>query len=186
MIIFLLFKSSSEEEEESSGEEEEEERKPFRDIHSIDVRSQEFLDLPPEIRHEILTELIETRKQNSWKHLDRMPKESEHFSDYQMNRLLKRHAVQVSLEQAGKEMGGRGLSLQELEELLGEQGIIKDDEGALPSKRIAQDSVTRYMLVKRTEDTGQKPSSAEEKIIKVEEKSYLRQYLKPRRTWRKF
>lgn len=158
---------SSSEEEESSAEEEEEEKKQFRDIHSIDVRSQEFLSLPPEIRHEILTEMIETRKQNSWKHLDRMPKESGEFSDYQMNRLLKRYAVQVSLEQAGKEMGGKAMSLQELEELLGEQGVIKDDEGALPSKRIAQDSVTRYMLVKRT-DTDQRPA-AEERKLKIEE-----------------
>ena len=101
-----------------------------------------------------------------------MPKDSDDFSDYQMNRLLKRHAVQISLEQAGKEMGGRALSLQELEELLGEQGVLKDDEGVLPSKRIAQDSVTRYMLVQRTAGEKKLPGLTEEKVEKKEEKGF--------------
>lgn len=161
----FFFNSSSEEEEEV----EEDDVKHFQDIHSIDVRSQEFLSLPPEVRHDILTEMIDTRKQSSWKNLDKMPKESDDFSDYQMNRLLKRHAVQVSLEQAGKEMGGKALSLQELEELLGDTGVIKDDEGILPSRRIAQDSVTRYMLVKKSDDVKKPGTGVQDEKVKSEE-----------------
>lgn len=123
------------------------------DIHSIDVQSAEFLSLPAEVRHDILTELKDTRKQSSWKHLDQMPKESNQFSGFQMERLLRRHAAQKSLDQAGKEMGGRAMSLRELEELLEVQGVL-NVEDALPGKRIAQDSVTRYMLIQK--DLGKK------------------------------
>lgn len=157
MFSHLIFFRSSEEAPSIFEEEEEEEQKIVRNIHSVDVTSNEFLNLPPEIRHEILTDLIETRKQNSWKHLDLMPKESDSFSDFQMNRLLKRHAVQSSLEKAGKEMGGRALSLKELEALLGDQGVL-DSKVPIPGKRIAQDNVTRYMLIQK--DSNEKLGDA--------------------------
>ncbi|KAK6623268.1 hypothetical protein RUM43_009120 [Polyplax serrata] len=136
--------------EASEVESDEENAKHLQNIHSIDVTSQEFVNLPAEVRHDILTEMIETRKQSSWKYLDSMPKNSDNFSDFQMSRLLKRHAVQTSLEKAGKEMGGRALSIQELESILNDKGVLDD----LPSKRIAQDNVTRYMLVQRNSNAA--------------------------------
>lgn len=45
----------------------------FRDLHTIDVKSAEFRDLPADMRHEILTELKETRKQNSWGRIHELP-----------------------------------------------------------------------------------------------------------------
>lgn len=36
------------------------------DLHTIDEKSPHFLSLPADVRHEILTELKETRKQSSW------------------------------------------------------------------------------------------------------------------------
>jgi len=65
------------------------------DIHSIDVQSATFKSMPADVRHDILSELKETRKQNSWGTIDEMPQVSQEFSDFQMNRLLKRRAVQV-------------------------------------------------------------------------------------------
>lgn len=82
-----------------------------------------------------------------------MFQESGDFSCYQLGRLLKRHSVQVSLEKAEKEMGGKVLRMNELQELMEAQGVnIIEDEGLLDSAshRIASDSSTRYVLCKGT------------------------------------
>lgn len=42
-------------------------------IHSVDVTSNEFKALPADVRYDILTDLKETRKQNSWGRLHEMP-----------------------------------------------------------------------------------------------------------------
>lgn len=61
-----------------------------------------------------------------------------------MKRLLKRRLVQESLESAEKEMGGKTLTLDELNKLLTEQGVnTKDDE----VYRIAADSTTRLIYI---------------------------------------
>ncbi|XP_046676244.1 DNA excision repair protein ERCC-5 homolog isoform X3 [Homalodisca vitripennis] len=66
-----------------------------------------------------------------------------------MARLLKRRSVQVSLEEAEKEMGGRTLSLGDVEALLAEGGIEINPQ---LSKRIASDEVTRYIYVTESGD----------------------------------
>lgn len=71
--------------------------------------------------------------------------ESCDFSKYQMTRLLKRRSIQVSLENAEREMGGQSLSLGELEEILSEQGVVTDSS---IGTRIASDSITRYVYLK--------------------------------------
>ncbi|XP_047109336.1 DNA excision repair protein ERCC-5 homolog [Schistocerca piceifrons] len=116
-----------------------------RDLHSVDVSSAQFKALPADVRHEILTDLRETRKQSSWGRLHEMPKESGDFSSFQMSRLLKRRSVQVSLEQAEKEMGGHTLSLREMEEMLKEQGV---NTSLNVGSRIASDNVTRFIYIK--------------------------------------
>lgn len=42
-------------------------------IHSVDVTSNEFKALPADVRYDILTDLKETRKQNSWGRLHEIP-----------------------------------------------------------------------------------------------------------------
>lgn len=42
-------------------------------IHSVDVTSSEFKALPADVRYDILTDLKETRKQNSWGRLHEIP-----------------------------------------------------------------------------------------------------------------
>lgn len=70
--------------------------------------------------------------------------ESDNFSDFQMKRLLKRRSVQVSLEEVEKEIGGRTLSLGDVEAMLAEEGV--EITGKVGS-RIASDDVTRYVYV---------------------------------------
>ncbi|KOC63306.1 DNA repair protein complementing XP-G cells [Habropoda laboriosa] len=114
-------------------------------IHNVDVSSVEFKALPADVRYEILTDLKETRKQNSWGRLHEMPEESNEFSGYQMKRLLKRRLVQESLESAEQEMGGKTLTLDELDKLLTEQGI--NTSGRNCTYRIAGDNTTRLIYI---------------------------------------
>nr|XP_033324256.1 DNA repair protein complementing XP-G cells homolog [Megalopta genalis] len=114
-------------------------------IHNVDVGSSEFKALPADVRYEILTDLKETRKQNSWGRLHEMPEESHDFSGFQMKRLLKRRLVQQSLEFAEKEMGGKSLTLEELEKLLTEQGISTGNRDC--TFRVAADSTTRLLYI---------------------------------------
>ncbi|XP_066903980.1 DNA excision repair protein ERCC-5 isoform X2 [Halyomorpha halys] len=110
----------------------------YKDLHSIDINSEEFLSLPPDMRHDILTELKETRKENSWAKLHLMPEEGSEFSNFQMSRLLKRRAVQVGIEQAEGEMGCRGFTIADLQSILSEQGVEL-------AQRIAADNTTKIL-----------------------------------------
>lgn len=63
-----------------------------------------------------------------------------------MKRLLKRRNVQECLEEAEREMGGKTMTLEELDILLTEQGIAtttKDDR----ANRIAADNLTRFVYI---------------------------------------
>lgn len=62
-----------------------------------------------------------------------------------MKRLLKRRLVQEELESAEKEMGGKTLTLDELEKMLNEEGVKTMDSDA--GMRIASDSTTRLIYV---------------------------------------
>jgi len=59
-----------------------------------------------------------------------------------MKRLVKRRNVQRSLDEAAKEIGGRMLTLGELEDIFREDGIVTD---SLPGQRIAKDNVTKFI-----------------------------------------
>lgn len=65
-----------------------------------------------------------------------------------MKRLLKRRHVQASLESAEKEMGGKTLTLEELDKLLTEQGI--DTKSRDAAFRVAMDSTTRLIYINGT------------------------------------
>ncbi|XP_015184788.1 PREDICTED: DNA repair protein complementing XP-G cells isoform X2 [Polistes dominula] len=139
-------------------------------IHSVDLSTAEFKSLPADVRYDILTDLKETRKQSSWGRLHEMPEETNKFSTFQMKRLLKRRFVQESLETAEKEMGGKTLTLEELEKLLTEQGVQTNRDNAY---RIASDSTSRVIYISdkdklirntSTEDKTSKEDVLEESI----------------------
>ncbi|CAH1183769.1 unnamed protein product [Phaedon cochleariae] len=124
------------------------------DLHTIDMNSVHFKSLPVDVRHEILTELKDTRKQNSWGRLHELPKQSDDFSSYQMSRLLKRQAVQAALDEAAQEMGGMSLSIAELESILKDRGIQTTTDNI--GKRIASDENTRYLFIKDVKQAMEK------------------------------
>ncbi|XP_055371808.1 uncharacterized protein LOC129605856 [Condylostylus longicornis] len=128
-------------------------------LQSIDVTSSHFKSLPADVRLEILADIREMRKQHSWGRLHEMPTESNNFSDFQMKRLLKRRQVQVSLEEAEKELEGRCLTLSELETFLSEQGIVQAEKSA--KSRINSDANTRFLLVKDLKKAIEKAAKLE-------------------------
>lgn len=142
-----------------------------QNLSLIDVTSSYFQSLPPDIRHEILSDIKETRKQSSWGRLHELPVESRSFSTFQMERLLKRRQVQVELEGAEKELGGKGLSLAELENLLSEKGVVDPD---VATNRIASNEHTRYLHVRDVK----KAMDNEAKAVKREKSSPLKKVSK--------
>ncbi|XP_058058071.1 DNA excision repair protein ERCC-5 [Anopheles bellator] len=129
-------------------------------LNAIDVTSVYFKNLPADVRHEILNDIKETRKQSSWGRLHELPVQSDSFSSFQMNRLLKRRQVQVELEEAEKEMGGKCLSLAELESLLNEEGVETSSSRA--AQQIASDENTRFLLVRDVQKAIEKAKAREE------------------------
>uniref|UniRef100_A0A182MV91 XPG-I domain-containing protein n=1 Tax=Anopheles culicifacies TaxID=139723 RepID=A0A182MV91_9DIPT len=129
-------------------------------LNAIDVTSIYFKNLPADVRHEILNDIKETRKQSSWGRLHELPVESDSFSSFQMKRLLKRRQVQVELEEAEKEMGGKCLSLAELESLLTEEGVETSSNKA--AQQIASDENTRFLLVRDVQKAIEKAKAREE------------------------
>ncbi|XP_050447913.1 DNA excision repair protein ERCC-5 isoform X2 [Cataglyphis hispanica] len=96
--------------------------------------------------------------------------ESQEFSGYQLKRLLKRRYVQESLESAEKEMGGKTLTLEELDKLLTEQGVNTNSKDA--AFRIAADSATRliYISDKNTLAKNSNESEADDTLQNANEK----------------
>lgn len=58
------------------------------DLHSVDMESDNFKNLPVKEKYELLIELKETRKLNSWGKLHELPKKSDNFSDFQVGCLI--------------------------------------------------------------------------------------------------
>ncbi|CAH2104274.1 unnamed protein product [Euphydryas editha] len=139
-----------ESESESESEDEHSTSTSSIDLHSIDLESENIKNMPLKEKYDLLVELKETRKMNSWGKLHTLPKDSNNFSNFQMERLLKRRKLQECLEETEKEMGDGCMSLNELESLLNEEGIDTKIE-SLPSRRIASDNTTRYLFIRNVQ-----------------------------------
>ncbi|XP_020714214.1 DNA repair protein complementing XP-G cells homolog [Ceratitis capitata] len=139
-------------------------------IQAIDVRSEHFKSLPPEIRHEILVDIKDTRKQSSWGRLHELPSCSYDFSSFQMKRLLKRRAVQESLEETEKEMGEQALTYTDLQNFFAEEGILDPqnlNQGALP---LCSDEAVRFTLVRELRKNSNKDGKCKIEPISKEKK----------------
>lgn len=78
------------------------------------IVSKDFDGLPLETQHEILFEMQESRKMNSWGKMEVMPKNLHDFSNYQMDRLVKRRFLQKKIQSVQKEMGQKHVHVQNL------------------------------------------------------------------------
>ncbi|KAM6180066.1 DNA excision repair protein ERCC-5-like [Erethizon dorsatum] len=140
-------KHSSEEEDEKAWQERMDQKQAlqeefFHNPQAIDIESEDFSSLPPEIKHEILTDMKEFTKRRRTL-FEAMPEESNDFSQYQLKGLLKKNYLNQHIENVQKEMNQQhsGQIQKQYEE---EGGFLKEVE----SRRVVSEDTSHYILIK--------------------------------------
>ncbi|XP_069746784.1 DNA excision repair protein ERCC-5 isoform X2 [Narcine bancroftii] len=132
--------------------------------NSVDIESEDFASLPPEVRHDILTDLKEFSKRRR-SIMEPMPQESADFSQYQLSGLLKRNKLNQHIEGVQKEMNKQYCGVIPME-YTNEGGFFKDME----TRRLVSEDTSHYILIKgiqskNSEDTEKTKMNTPEKII---------------------
>ncbi|NXW61712.1 ERCC5 protein, partial [Eurystomus gularis] len=140
-------KNSSEEEDEREWEIRMSQRKMLQEElcenpHSVDIESEDFNKLPPEIKHEILTDIKEFTKRKRTL-FEAMPEESNDFSQYQLRGLLKKSSLNRCIENVQKELNQQH-SGEIQTQYENEGGFVKEVE----SRRVISEDTSHYILIK--------------------------------------
>ncbi|XP_066476344.1 DNA excision repair protein ERCC-5 [Tiliqua scincoides] len=140
-------KNSSEEEDEKEWEERMTQKQILQEElienpHSVDVESEDFLSLPPEVKHEILTDMKEFTKRRRTL-FEAMPEESNDFSHYQLKGLLKKSSLNRHIENVQKEMNQQH-SGQIQSQYENDGGFLKEVE----TRRVVSEDTSHYILIK--------------------------------------
>ncbi|XP_036687123.1 DNA repair protein complementing XP-G cells isoform X2 [Balaenoptera musculus] len=140
-------KNSSEEEDEKEWQERMNQKQALQEVffqnpHAVDIESEDFSSLPPEIKHEILTDMKEFTKRRRTL-FEAMPEESNDFSQYQLKGLLKKNYLNQHIENVQKEMNQQhsGQIQRQYED---EGGFLKEVE----SRRVVSEDTSHYILIK--------------------------------------
>ncbi|RWS10041.1 DNA repair protein complementing XP-G cells-like protein [Dinothrombium tinctorium] len=121
----------------------------LQNLNQVDINSEAFKSLPPEIRHEILTHLKEQK--TGWAKISALPSESNEFSSYQMSRLLHKRKLQQNIEVAEEEMNDR-MQSEELFDFSATSGIRYE------SKRVMSDENTRIIYCDKSQNVSKSDS----------------------------
>ncbi|XP_022254967.1 DNA repair protein complementing XP-G cells homolog isoform X2 [Limulus polyphemus] len=121
----------------------------FQNLDNVDITSEDFHSLPPEVRHEILISLKERRRQG-WSRREELPNNCQDFSKYQMSKLVHRSHLQKMISDVQKEMNAQQ-SGEILSELYAEEGIHEAE-----SRRIISDDTSHYILIKKSKRSPKK------------------------------
>ncbi|XP_046764537.1 DNA excision repair protein ERCC-5 isoform X2 [Gallus gallus] len=170
-------KNSSEEEEEKEWEIRMTQKKLlqeqlFENPHAIDIDSEDFNKLPPEVKHEILTDMKELTKRNRTL-FEAMPEDSNDFSQYQLRGLLKKSHLRQCIENVEKELNQQH-SGQIRTQYENEGGFVKEME----SRRIISEDSSHYILIKgfqakeatsKDSEATEGPSSERSELNKINE-----------------
>lgn len=132
-------------------------------LHQFEFESEEFKALPLETQHEILSELQDTRKENSWSTLNKMPQESKNFAQFQMERLMKRYKFQSTLDNIRSEMQKKKSAEMEAE-MFGEL-----EKHVSLTQRIASEDSAHSIFIKKINETQNEPG-IQESILKQDSK----------------
>ncbi|XP_076586385.1 DNA excision repair protein ERCC-5 homolog [Chaetodon auriga] len=154
-------KSSSEEEEEEEKESEEMfdsyhmyQGEVYEDPNSVDINSEEFASLPPEMKHEILKDMKEFSKRRRTMY-HKPPERSGDFSHYQLAGLLQRNQLNQRLVGIEKEMCQRSAgSAPQLYEQDGEQ-----PSHSVESQRLVSEDHSHYILIQGSKKSETAPES---------------------------
>ncbi|KAM9765157.1 DNA excision repair protein ERCC-5 homolog isoform 1-T1 [Menidia menidia] len=152
-------RSSSEDEEEKESEEvaasfHTYQEEFYEDPNSVDINSEEFANLPPEMKHEILKEMKEFSKRRRTMFY-RPPEASGDFSQYQLAGLLQRNRLNQRLEGVEKEMSQRSAG--------GAPELCQpgdDQQGhSVESNRLVSEDNSHYILIKGSKKKEVNPES---------------------------
>ncbi|KAK7068541.1 Xeroderma pigmentosum G I-region, partial [Halocaridina rubra] len=132
-------------------------------LHSFEFESKDFKALPLETQHDILSELQDTRKENSWDALNAMPQDSSCFAEFQMGRLMKRRKFQSTLDDVREEI--RKQKAVEMEtEMFGEL-----EKHVSLTQPIASEDAAHSIFIKKIKESSNEVEK-DEKEVKQEEK----------------
>ncbi|NXN47720.1 ERCC5 protein, partial [Rhinoptilus africanus] len=140
-------KNSSEEEDEKEWEARMTQKKMLQEElcenpHSVDIESEDFNNLPPEIKHEILTDMKEFTKRKRTL-FEAMPEESNDFSQYQLRGLLKKSNLNRCIENVQRELNQQH-SGEIKTQYENEGGFVKEVE----TRKVVSEDTSHYILIK--------------------------------------
>lgn len=137
-------RSSSEEEMEREEDESVQTNSRFQDIYenpdAVDINSEEFSLMPPEIKHEVLKEMKEFNKRRRTLY-HKPPERSSDFSQYQLAGLLQRNNLNQRLENVQQEMSHRSSGGVEQQYGDGKQQNVE-------VRRVVSEDSSHYILIK--------------------------------------
>uniref|UniRef100_A0A672QSR5 DNA repair protein complementing XP-G cells n=1 Tax=Sinocyclocheilus grahami TaxID=75366 RepID=A0A672QSR5_SINGR len=119
--------------------------------NSVDINSEEFSLMPPEIKHEILKEMKEFSKRRRTL-FHKPPERSGEFSKYQLAGLLQRNKLNQRLEGVEQEMNQR--SSGGVEQPYGQN---KDHD--MEIRRLVSEDSSHYILIKGSQKKASTPDS---------------------------
>uniref|UniRef100_A0A3P9QDH6 Excision repair cross-complementation group 5 n=1 Tax=Poecilia reticulata TaxID=8081 RepID=A0A3P9QDH6_POERE len=126
----------------------------YEDPNSVDMNSEDFTSLPPEMKHEILKEMKEFCKRRRTM-FNKPPERSGDFSQYQLAGLLQRNRLNQRLEGVEKEMSQRSAGSAPQ---LGQQDEDEQNR-SVESRRLVSEDNSHYILIKGEADVAQ-PAAA--------------------------
>ncbi|CAK6965899.1 DNA excision repair protein ERCC-5 [Scomber scombrus] len=147
-------KSSSEESEEKFDSYHMYQGEMCEDPNSMDINSEEFANLPPEMKHEILKDMKEFSKRRRTM-IHKPPECSGDFSQYQLAGLLQRNQLNQRLVSVEKEMNQRSAGCApQLYEQDGDQ-----QSHNIESHRLVSEDNSHYILIKGSKKSEKAPES---------------------------
>ncbi|XP_070968249.1 DNA excision repair protein ERCC-5 homolog [Oncorhynchus clarkii lewisi] len=166
MFMLPALPAQEEERERSSSDEEEQVEEDsrhiyqgdfFEDSNSVDINSEEFSAMPPEVKHEILKDMKEfSKRRRTMYHTP--PERSGDFSQYQLAGLLQRNKLNVRLEGVEREMSNRSAGNAPGVEL------YNQGEGhSVETRRLLSEDSTHYILIK-----GPKKTDSSERVPDIQ------------------
>ncbi|XP_078612247.1 DNA excision repair protein ERCC-5-like [Branchiostoma floridae x Branchiostoma japonicum] len=138
----------------------------FQDITKVDVESEDFKALPPDIQHEIIMDLQEMRKRHLFTLAKHVPEEADSFSNMQLSNLLSRSKLSQRLGEVRKDMNMQA------------SGAVSQylSQGAsVESRRVVSEDTAHYLLVKGVGKQEREEREKEEKERKEKEEIEARE-----------
>ncbi|XP_053311282.1 DNA excision repair protein ERCC-5 [Spea bombifrons] len=156
--------NSSEEEEEREWEERMTQKQIlqeeyFANPHSVDIESEDFKSLPPEVKHEILNDMKEFTKRRRTL-LEAMPEDSNDFSRYQLRGLLKKNDLNRCIRNVREEMSQQ-YSGEVRAQIETEGGFMREVE----TRRLVSEDTSHYILIKGIQAKEEKKEDSTVKAV---------------------